>query len=177
MDDDFDRALGITLQFEGGLSDNRSDKGGKTMKGVTQNTYDAWRNQNLQRPQDVALISDQEVATIYKDYYWKPAKCDLLLFPVAACVFDVAVNSGVSTATKLMQRVLGLQEDGRPGPLTQDRYNRIPATRILELVAQYTEARVKYYTSVCKRNNSQLAFIDGWIMRAIKLERAVTGRT
>lgn len=52
----FDKALEFALRWEGGLSDDPDDRGGRTMQGVTQRVYDAWRKQRGLITQDVALI-------------------------------------------------------------------------------------------------------------------------
>jgi len=39
----FETALPFVLRWEGGFVDHPADPGGRTNRGVTQRTYDAWR--------------------------------------------------------------------------------------------------------------------------------------
>ena len=43
MDSSYNDALAFVLRWEGGFVDDPRDRGGRTMKGVTQNVYNAWR--------------------------------------------------------------------------------------------------------------------------------------
>ena len=42
MDTAYNDALAFVLRWEGGFVDDPHDHGGRTMKGVTQNVYNAW---------------------------------------------------------------------------------------------------------------------------------------
>ena len=61
-DYDFQIALKRVLRYEGGLSDDEGDTGGRTMKGITHSEYDKYRDAHKLPRQDVAKISDAEVA-------------------------------------------------------------------------------------------------------------------
>ena len=58
------------------------------------------------------------VAPIYENNYWKRAKCDQLPSGLDLAVFDWAVNSGVSRASKALQKIIGVKDDGVIGPIT-----------------------------------------------------------
>jgi lysozyme family protein len=60
----------------------------------------------------------EDVFSIYKDDYWDRVRGDELPSGVDLCVFDWAVNSGVSQASKALQRVLGVLDDGIIGSRT-----------------------------------------------------------
>ena len=47
-----------------------------------------------------------------------PHRCDELPTGVDECVFDYGVNSGVGRAKKVLQRLVGVKDDGALGPLT-----------------------------------------------------------
>ncbi|ETI64781.1 hypothetical protein C100_05910 [Sphingobium sp. C100] len=89
---------------EGGFSDHPADRGGPTNMGITQavaraNGY-AGAMQVL--PRNVA-------ETIYRRLYWeRPGYAFVaeLSWPVAAELFDTAINMGVATATGFLQRAL-----------------------------------------------------------------------
>jgi lysozyme family protein len=99
-EDNFERCLAATLQWEGGYSNHPDDPGGPTMKGVIQREYDAWRTGHGQHRQSVRLISEDEVRAIYRRNYWDAMKCGTLPAGIDFCVFDAAVNSGTGRAAK-----------------------------------------------------------------------------
>ena len=54
------------------------DPGGRTNRGVTQRTYDAWRAARGQPHADVYAIAETEVEAIYRGAYWDRAGCGAL---------------------------------------------------------------------------------------------------
>lgn len=70
MPTNFENALTFELKEEGGYVDNPHDPGGATNFGVTQRTYDVWRTRQGLPLQSVQLITQDEVAAIYKEMYW-----------------------------------------------------------------------------------------------------------
>ena len=52
----FDSALPFILHWEGGFVNDPADHGGRTMKGITQRVYTAYRAQRGLIDQDVKLI-------------------------------------------------------------------------------------------------------------------------
>lgn len=122
MQIDFAKALPRILTYEGGEVDNPRDPGGRTDKGITQNTYNIFRRSVGLAEQDVYLVSGDEVATIYKSRYWDMVKADDLPAGLDLCVFDGAVNSGPGQSGKWLQRSLGDKfvgtVDGLIGPRT-----------------------------------------------------------
>lgn len=115
MKDNFARSLKAVLKHEGGYVNHPKDPGGATNKGITQATYDLW-NEGTSR--SVKNITDAEVEAIYKRNYWDKVRGDDLPAGVDYCVFDFAVNSGVSRSAKYLQTVLGVEVDGVIGPQT-----------------------------------------------------------
>lgn len=102
-------ALDFTLRWEGGLSNHPDDPGGLTNKGITQRTYDAWRTKNRLPKRSVKEITQEEVEAIYAEY-WVGVGADDLPPPLAVAAFDLAVNSGVGTARRLLSEAKGSWE-------------------------------------------------------------------
>ena len=117
MKENFEFALEHVLVHEGGWADHPSDPGGATMKGVTLDTFRRHFGSSKTKD-DLRNISDSHLAHIYKTGYWDKCKCDDLPFGVDYAVFDAAVNSGPSRASKWLQAVVGASQDGRVGPAT-----------------------------------------------------------
>ncbi|MES2783009.1 MAG: glycoside hydrolase family 108 protein [Pseudomonadota bacterium] len=118
MQSNFEKSLAYVLEHEGGYVNHPRDPGGATNKGVTQAVYDAYRKTRGRGQQPVKFISEAEVRAIYKFQYWDRVHGDLLPLGVDYAVFDFAVNSGVGRASKYLQAVLGVSQDGQIGALT-----------------------------------------------------------
>ena len=67
---------------------------------------------------DIRNLTVEDAKRIYRRDYWDRVRGDDLPYPVAMCLFDYAVNSGVETAVRAAQKVLGLKTDGILGPIT-----------------------------------------------------------
>ena len=118
MKENYPQALKQVLKYEGGYVDHPKDPGGPTNKGVTLAVYDTWRKSKDLATQSVRNISDSEVAAIYKNLYWDRISGDYLPSGVDFAVFDYAVNSGVSRASRTLQSIVGVTQDGVIGPET-----------------------------------------------------------
>jgi lysozyme family protein len=106
MTTDFERALAITLKFEGGwYAGNLPGDPNPTMRGVIQKTYDAWRKEHGFPTRSVREIADDELADIYRRKFWEKASCGLESWPLNALMFDWAVNSGPKHALNGLIRV------------------------------------------------------------------------
>jgi lysozyme family protein len=170
---DFEQALALTLQFEGGYSNHPKDPGGATMKGVTQRVFDKYCTDNRIPHRDVRTITDDEVEDIYLNRYWIPAKCMLFSWPLNAAIFDFAVNSGVSRAIIELQRCVGVKTDGIFGPVTKKAATQMDQTK---LVGQYLDARVAFLEVIMKQNPALEAFRKGWMRRVATLRKGLLGK-
>lgn len=118
MKQNFERALALTLKYEGGYSDHPADPGGATMRGVTQKVYDAFRASAGRSYRPVKKIEESELRAIYRTQYWDLIQGDKLPAGVDAAVFDYAVNSGATRASRALQSAIGQRVDGNIGNAT-----------------------------------------------------------
>lgn len=156
MKENFRPSLAALLRSEGGNDDDPHDHGGRTSRGVTQREYDAWRRERGMSTLDVWKAPQSDIEAVYKEEYWDP-HCDLLPIGVDYLYFDMAVNAGPNRATKLMQRALGLTEDGRVGPITRQAMKSADPRKLIE---RYSEVKRAFYI-----NLNQPRFIKGWLNR------------
>lgn len=104
--------------YEGGFSNNPKDPGGATMRGVTIATFRAVYGQS-KTVDDLKRITDEQWDTIFKKYYWDKCKADIIESQsVANMLVDFAWHSGVSTAVKAIQQIVGVDADGVAGRVT-----------------------------------------------------------
>ena len=164
----FEKALTIVLQYEGGYSDHPSDKGGKTNKGITQSVYDGYRSEKDLPTQSVEFIQDKEVSAIYYNKYWLKASCEKLPQRLAIVHFDTAVNSGVSRAIRFLQKSAGTTDDGVIGPAT---LSAVSSKDENYLIAKFIDKRSDFIVDIVLNNSSQIVFLKGWMRRIRNLER------
>lgn len=145
FDDAFDKLIG----HEGGYVNDRRDAGGETKYGISRKAYPG---------EDIANMTLERAKAIYARDYWGPAGCDGLPDAAKLQVFDMAVNSGVTTAIRTMQRAVGATADGVMGPLTLQAIQSMPAARF---IARFNGARLAYLAAL----SDWPAFGRGWANR------------
>ena len=112
-----DMAIRKILEHEGGYVNHPDDPGGATNKGITIATFRRYikRNGTID---DLKALTTQQAVDVYKAQYWDKVRADDLPSGVDYTVADFAVNSGPSRAAKYLQAAIGVDQDGKIGPLT-----------------------------------------------------------
>jgi lysozyme family protein len=117
MKPSYDEALEQLLEHEGGYSDDPGDRGGPTKYGIT-----IWDARAYWKPNatasDVRSLPLSVAKEIYRTKYWAKVDGDDLPAGVDYAIFDYGVNSGISRAAKVLQRLTGATVDGVIGPKT-----------------------------------------------------------
>ena len=162
MKDNFEQCLALVLKHEGGYVNNPKDPGGRTNLGVTQKVWEEW----VGHPVDEAAmraLTPSDVAPLYKKNYWDKIKGDDLPAGVDYACFDLAVNSGVGRAAKLLQQAVGVSADGAIGPATLDavasQNPRDVATEVCDLRRKFLQSLPIFAT-----------FGKGWTRRVSEVE-------
>lgn len=114
----FSRAIDKMLNLEGGKTYEKSDRGGKTNFGITQRTFNTWRDSINKPKADVFKISQEEAKEIYKKNYWDLIKGSQLPHDIAQAILSMALTDGPQDAIKHTQKILGIPPTGIMGPIT-----------------------------------------------------------
>jgi lysozyme family protein len=118
----FARSDAAVLASEGGYSNRAADPGGPTNLGVTLGTARALHldvnHDGAVDILDIKALQPADAAKVYKHFYWDACLCDQLPAGLDYAVFDFAVNSGVDRASRYLQHILGVAQDGNIGPKT-----------------------------------------------------------
>ena len=158
----FDNALKRVLANEGGFTNDPKDPGGMTNLGVTKKNWEDWSRRAVTE-QEMRSLGDAVVAPFYRARYWDAIKADNLPTGIDYLVFDFAVNAGVSRASKFLQNVVKVKEDGIIGLMT------LAAVRAMnpdDLVKQYSDLKTEYYQSL----NTFDHFGEGWLARVAQVQ-------
>jgi len=152
MSELFDRAFEIVVGFEGGYSNHEEDAGGETKWGISSRQYP---------DEDIKNMTKDRAATLYYNDYWLPLQAFELPDRIAVMLFDMAVNMGRLNAVRVLQRAVGVKDDGWLGPITR---SALKAKQGPSLMEEITVQRIMYYT----RLNFD-TFGLGWVRRSVRL--------
>lgn len=147
----FDKAVEVIIDLEGGYTANEKDPGGETKYGISKKAYP-----NL----DIKNISLDQAKEIYRQDYWNKVSGDLLPKGLSLLVFDAAVNHGIETAAIILQRVVMAKPDGVIGPVTLE---AMQGMNIYALIQAYALERHRYYIS----SKNWEVFGRGWSKRLL----------
>ena len=145
----FDIAINRLLGNEGGYVANPNDPGGVTNWGISQRSYPSL---------DIAALTRDQAIAIYKSDFWDKIDGDAMPAGVGFQSLDFAVNSGIQTALRALQRAIGVADDGVFGPVSLAALKAAdPADTIMRLLAE----RLMFMTGL----SGWASFGRGWARR------------
>ena len=173
----FPAALAFVKSAEGNFTNSSADPGGMTNMGITKASWEAYVGAPVTET-DMRTITPTQAAVFYRTEYWNKAHCSELPSGLDLCVFDFAVNAGVSRAIQFLQRLVSVTPDGAFGPLTSKMVSKYVADNgIVSAIKAYQDMRRTYYV----RLPNAAIFGVGWVRRvnagtntALQLAGAVT---
>jgi lysozyme family protein len=108
-------------------------------------------------------LSVSDVTSLYRWRYWNKVWGDDLPAGLDYCVFDCAVNSGPKQAIILLQRILGVDDDGALGPITMAAVKREKPS---DLIDDYSDLRLRFLEKL----KAFAVFGKGWTRRVNAVE-------
>lgn len=105
----FDGAFDRLIGHEGGYVNDPKDPGGETNWGISKRSYPSV---------NISELTRDGAKAIYRRDFWDRVNADRLHDGVAFQLFDFAVNSGLDTAVRYLQRAVGVADDGHWGPVS-----------------------------------------------------------
>ena len=162
MKENFQECLEHILLSEGGYVNHPADPGGMTNLGVTKRVWEEWVGRPVTE-QEMKGLTHDDVAPLYKKRYWDAVHGDALPSGVDLCVFDCAVNAGVSRAARFLQRAAKVDQDGIIGPGT---LKAVQETSPAALIRDFCSQRELHYKSL----QTFPTFGKGWMARLDRVE-------
>ena len=159
-DSPFARIVAHVLDLEGGYVDDPDDRGGETKFGISKRSYP---------DVDIAALSVDDAIAIYRSDYWSASRCDHLPAAVACFVFDAAIQHGPRRGARMLQRALGVDDDGIIGPVTIGAAEQADPRALL---ADLFTARLDTYARLAEEP-SQAKFRAGWFRRMTALQQFI----
>nr|DAJ23970.1 MAG TPA: Lysozyme [Caudoviricetes sp.] len=145
----FDRLIG----HEGGYVNDLQDPGGETNWGVTKRTAQANGYTG-----NMKTMTRQQAYEIYRRAFWLRYNCEQMPDAVAYQFFDAAVNHGFGNASRMLQRAVGVLDDGIIGKYSLEAINSNPISDTLMVL---NGERLNFYTRL--KNFDR--FGKGWVNR------------
>ena len=162
MKDNFEQCLALVLKHEGGFVNHPKDPGGMTNLGVTKKVWEEYVGHSVDEA-TMRGLGPADVAPLYKKNYWDKIHGDQLPSGVDYACFDLAVNSGVSRAAKLLQQAVGVSADGAIGPATLD---AVASQNPRDMATEVCDLRLKFLQSL----PIFATFGKGWTRRVSEVE-------
>lgn len=154
------------FRWEGGFTDDPTDRGGATNLGITLSTwrkagYDKDGDGDIDR-EDIMLLTADDAMTVLKKCYWDRWRADEIISQeLAEILVDWTWCSG-KWGIVIPQRMLGVKADGIVGPVTIQKVNSVDADRFR---MQVYHARVAFILDIIANDPSQKRFERGWLNR------------
>ena len=164
----FEKIFDYLLKVEGGYSNDKHDKGGKTKYGIIEEEARKYGYTGHMRDMPLSIARD-----IYnKKYYHKNGLDTLKSDKIALSVCDFIVNSGNWGAKKaqaaLNELGFDLRVDGILGEKSLAALNEVDEAKFLE---KYHDLQRRYYRVLAANKPSQKKFLTGWLNRVDRKEK------
>ena len=157
MNRNWDKSFDLVMVNEGGFVDNKLDPGGATNWGCTQAVWEKYIGHTV-TVDDMKALTKEDVKPLYKRNYWDAIHGDALPSGLDYCLFDAAINSGVSRSSKWIQEIVGVFADGAIGNNTVSAIAQInPVT----LINEFCDKRQAFLESL----KTFPVFGKGWTQR------------
>ena len=176
-----------TSPNEGGWANNPHDSGGETAFGIARHYWPEWEGwpvidgikRGIGAEPPYGTISHNQYAhqinaacranptfmSMVSDFYQKNFWGDIGGIndqELANKIYDMGVNSGTGEAAKLIQRCVGVNDDGCIGPQTLAAINAADPDALRQ---SYKESRIAFYRQLVAEHPSDAEFLEGWIAR------------
>lgn len=147
----YETAVDRVLKHEGGYVFNARDPGGETKFGISKRSYP---------DVDIRALTLDDAKAIYHRDFWLPCGQGLdneLKYQV----FDAAVNHGIGNAVRMLQRAVGVVDDGWWGENSQRAYTNMQKT---DVAMRFLAERLEFM----RKLKTFQTFGAGWCGRIVQ---------
>jgi lysozyme family protein len=149
----FSKCIVVILKNEGGYVNNPKDPGGETQYGIAKRFHP-----NI----DIKNLTIGGAMAIYYTEYWLPMNLEgINNDELVLHVFDHGVNAGVVTAIKILQRLVGVGDDGVIGDETRRAIREYNG----DITTDFIKRRKLFYVTLVQKKPSMRGSLRGWLNR------------
>jgi lysozyme family protein len=138
-----------------------------TNLGITKATWEDWVKREVTE-EEMRNLTVKDVKPLYKARYWDAVRADDLPPGVDYAVFDFAVNSGVSRASRMLQECVGATKDGSIGPKTVESAKQHDGAKLAQEIC---DKRLQFLQGLPHFPT----FSRGWTRRVIEVAKTSQG--
>ena len=158
---DFNTYAPLLHRLEKGFSNDKDDKGGATMDGVTLSTFRRFYGESM-TVEDLKQISRAQWNHIMKTGYWDVCKAsEIENQSLAEIIVDWCFNSGTGRIRDV-QTIAGVKPDGVVGPKTLAALNNADQETLFKRIRM---GREQWFRKIVQRDPTQKKFLTGWMNR------------
>ena len=170
----FDFAIHVVMQHEGGLTNSKGDPGGETNWGISlrfiKDEHICENGDCKGDANEVIHLTQTEADQIYYFNWWKKFHYDKIKDKfVATKIMDFSINAGSSRAHRIAKQALN-SIHGKffvvNGELDDRSIALINATEPAVMMDALRAEEAKFYRDIVKRNPSLRPFEKGWLKRS-----------
>lgn len=158
---DFDEIFERVIGHEGRFQNHPGDRGNWTtgVVGKGENKGTKWGLAAMTYPKlDIKNLSETQAKVIYYEDWWKKLDLGSHGFAMAYQLFDASINHGSHNAIGMLQRAVGVKDDGVMGPVTRRAIAHFDEHDLLML---FLAERLEFFTNI----GSFMDFGKGWSRR------------
>ena len=151
--DFFLKCIQVLLSLEGGYSNKKPDAGGETNFGLSKRQYPDINMKTLTR--------DRAIEIYYSDY-WIPMNIERLMDDeLVLLLFCFGVNAGIRTAIRVLQKLIGVDEDGFIGSETARAIKEFNGN----ITEDFTKRQKLFYITLVQKKPKEAINLPGWLNR------------
>ena len=107
---------------------------------------------------NIETLTKESAFYYFKQDYWDRVDADKFHPAIAFQLADACYNHGIGNAVRMLQRAVGVADDGAIGPITLDAVNGRDADDVLHL---FNAERLEFYTKISTFSR----YGKGWVRR------------
>lgn len=153
----FNRVIGHEGGFQNDPEDRANWTSGVIGKGVLKGTKFGISAMSYPKL-DIENLTLEQAESIYYTDWWAPMQLDSMLPAIQYQLFDTAINHGMRTASKMLQRAVQVKDDGVIGPKT---IAAVTGCDHNDVLLRFLAERLEFFTKI----GSWERYGRGWSMR------------
>lgn len=174
---DFNKAIKVLLDHEGGYVNDPNDPGGTTKYGIslrylkTLGKFPDFEGDGFIDTDDIQLLSLDDAENIYHQEWWNRLRYNLINNDdLATNILDWSVNIGALRSHKIVQEGLNLVRDNSSqitvdGLLGSETIGALNATNPDRLLIVLRGILASYYVGLAQKNPAMKIYIVGWLAK------------
>lgn len=173
-EDNFEQAMKVVMKHEGGLSDDKNDRGGVTRYGISLRFLKAEKidvdgDGDIDRDDIIHLTRTAADKIYFKEWYMKYHYDEILDVAILTDILDFSINVGASQCHKTVRRAINAVIDDPievNGKFDKEVIEIINLMDAGVLHSAINNQQKRFYRSLVEKNSELKPFLNGWLRRA-----------